>query len=155
MIELNGSQIVRASRPAVWQFLTTPEQVTPLVPQIRTWAAQPITHQFQADLAFTWAGKTLLIPSTISWYNEVEQWQAQMQVEGCSAQSTFTAATQMCLHPSLGQRTEIVWQATAVVTGKLAEVPLRVTKTAALLAVNQFFRALRRELSNETLNGTV
>ncbi|MCA9979963.1 MAG: hypothetical protein KDD89_04005 [Anaerolineales bacterium] len=151
MITLNGSQIIRATPPTVWQFLTTPEVVTPLVPQVRRWrTTQTAPHEFEADLAFVWAGQTILFPSKITWYNEVAQKQAALLVAGCSGESGFTAETKMCLRASFGLQTEVLWDVTAVLQGKLADIPPQLTKAAALLAINQFFRAVRTELTTTT-----
>ena len=77
-----------------------------------------------------------------------------MHVTGQTNKSTFTAETQMSLRPCFGQQTEIVWDITAVLHGTLADIPLPLTKTAVLVTINQFFRAIRTELNASTATPT-
>ncbi len=155
MLTFTGSQWLRAPRPTVWQLLTTPERVTPLVPQLQQWSPTAVENQFLADLVWMWGGKTVCFPSQISWYNEVALWQAQMHIKAQTAQSSFTAVTQMQLQPGFAQQTELVWEVTAVFTGTLAEIPAQFTQTAALIIVNKFFRAVRTELSHHAATTTL
>lgn len=148
MLTLYGSYLIRAQPAEVWQFLTTPERITPLLPQVQNWTPTAVVDQFHADLLFVWGGKTVCFPQTIiQWRNNDDQRQAEMKIVGGSARSSFTAETEMQLQNGFGQQTEIVWEATAVFTGTLAEIPTQLSKTAAMLVINQFFRAVRTELT--------
>ncbi len=70
-----------------------------------------------------------------------------MTLTGGSTHSSFTAETEMRLQAGFGQQTDIVWRATAVFDGTLAEIPPQLTKTATMMVINQFFRAVRTELT--------
>lgn len=148
-MRFTGSILLRVPREQVWQFLTTPEKVTPCVPLIQSWQATADPFVYTAELLFRWGDQQISFSSQLKWSAPQEGEAAVLEVQGESAKSHFTGLGRMRLTETFASLTELSWLGEAEVGGNLGQLPTPVLKTAALLTINRFLETVKTALEKE------
>jgi carbon monoxide dehydrogenase subunit G len=157
-MEINGTQLIEASQQLVWDSLNNPDILKKCLPSCESVEAVS-AEEFKIVLTAAVGPMRIRFKGMLSISDAKPPSSCHMAFEGQGGVAGFGKGTADVDLQKVGGGTQLNYQATAQVGGKLAQVGTRLIDGVAKKIADDFFIAFRKELSGEnnatSVNATV
>lgn len=145
-MRFSGTVSIRASRQAVWRFLTDPEQVSACAPGVESLEIITPGQRFRAVASVGFGAVKATFASDVDWLDLDEPSFARMKVHGVAPGSAVDATSEMRLSEGAAGHTLLEWSADVSVVGAIASIAARLMGGVAQKLSEAFFEKIRQRI---------
>jgi uncharacterized protein len=143
---IEGKDVIKAPRSAVWKFLTDAESVSQCTPGLESMEILEPNKKFQAVGALGLGTVKIKFKTTIEWTELNEPDTAKMKMSGTAPGSSIDVTSEVHLADAPNGATELGWTADVRVVGSIASLAARLMKPVTAKMTNQFFTCVRKKI---------
>ena len=148
-MELTGTYTFDAPQDAVWEVMMDPQAIANALPGVdKMDAIEGEEDAWSVTAKIGFAAVSGTYSGTVRMSEQSPPQQYRLTVQGEGQQSIINGTALITLKPEDGgEKTELLWEAEAAITGKLARIGQRLVKAAANMMSKQFFKALEEQVT--------
>ena len=145
-MHLEGTVNIKASREAVWQFLTDPNKVSQCAPGVETVEIVEPGKKFRAVAAIGFGTVKARFAGDAEFLELEAPSRAKIKAHGNAPGSATDVMSEMFLSDGPEGSTEMRWTADIVVLGQLASLAARMMAPVSQKLTEQFFSCLKKKI---------
>lgn len=145
-MHLEGIVNIRASRAAVWQYLTDPHKVSECAPGVESVEVIGAGKKFQATAAIGFGTVKAKFKGNAEFVELEAPNRAKIKGHGNAPGSAVDVTSEMFLSDGPNGSTEMKWTADVVVLGQLASLAARMMTPVSQKLTEQFFSCVKQKI---------
>ena len=144
-MDIEGTEIIAASRERVWQFVTDAESVGACTPGVESVRILEPNRRFEVVGGVKLGTVGLKAKTVIEWTDLVELEEARMKIRGRGPGTTIDGVSELRLREVEGG-TALDWKGSVQVRGTLAALAARLLKPVTERVLREFFREMKSRI---------
>lgn len=145
-MNFKGTVTIKAPRQTVWQFLTTPEQLTQCAPGLESLEVITPNEKFRAVASVGFGAVKARFVTDVEWIDLDPPNHARMKVHGKAPGSVADATSEMTLTDGADGATVLTWSSDVTVVGTIASLAARLMGVVAQKMTDAFFECVRARI---------
>ncbi len=145
-MHLEGIVNIRASRAAVWQYLTDPHKVSECAPGVESVEVIEAGKKFKATAAIGFGTVKAKFNGNAEFVELEAPNRAKIKGHGNAPGSAVDVTSEMFLSDGPDGSTEMKWTADVVVLGQLASLAARMMTPVSQKLTEQFFSCVKQKI---------
>lgn len=145
-MKLEGRVNIRASRDAVWSFLTDAESVSRCMPGVESVEVVVPARKFRAIGALGLGTVKVRMSTDVEWLELDAPNRAKMKMLGSGPGSSVNVSSHMALTDGADDSTDMNWSAEVIVVGTIASLASRLMKPVTKKLTAQFFHCVKTKI---------
>ena len=145
-MHLEGIVNIRASRAAVWQYLTDPHKVSECAPGVESVEVIEEGKKFKATAAIGFGTVKAKFNGNAEFVELEAPNRAKIKGHGNAPGSAVDVTSEMFLSDGPNGSTEMKWTADVVVLGQLASLAARMMTPVSQKLTEQFFSCVKQKI---------
>jgi carbon monoxide dehydrogenase subunit G len=145
-MHLEGIVNIRASRAAVWQYLTDPHKVSECAPGVESVEVIEAGKKFKATAAIGFGTVKAKFNGNAEFVELEAPNRAKIKGHGNAPGSAVDVTSEMFLSDGPNGSTEMKWTADVVVLGQLASLAARMMTPVSQKLTEQFFSCVKQKI---------
>ena len=143
---IEGKDNIKATRAAVWKFLTDAESIAKCTPGIESMEIIEPGKKFKAIGALGLGTVKVKFNTTIEWVKLKKPDMATMKMNGTAPGSSIDVGSELALADGPNGSTDLTWKADVTVVGAIASLAARLMKPVTAKMTAQFFSCLKKNI---------
>ncbi len=143
---IEGKDNIKATRAAVWKFLTDAESIAKCTPGIDSIEIIEPGKKFKAIGALGLGTVKVKFNTTIEWVELKEPDKAKMKMNGTAPGSSIDVGSEIELADGPDGSTDLIWKADVTIVGAIASLASRLMKPVTAKMTAQFFSCLKKNI---------
>lgn len=151
-MEIRGTEVIAASREAVWRFVTDAESVGACTPGVESVRVLEPNKRFEVVGGVNLGTVALKATTVFEWTRLVEPEEARMTMRGKGPGTTIDGASELRLREVEGG-TALDWKGTVKVRGTVAAMAARLLQPVTERVLREFFAAVKSKIESPAETG--
>jgi Uncharacterized conserved protein len=145
-MNFKGTVTVNAPREKVWEFLTTPEQLTECAPGLESLEVITPNEKFRAVASIGFGAVKVSFVVDVTWMDLDPPNRARTKIHGKAPGSVVDGTSEMVLSDGPDGATVLNWSADVTVIGTIASLAARLMGTVTRKLTDAFFECVRKKI---------
>ena len=145
-MQLEGTINIKASREAVWNFVTDPEDVSKCAPGLESLEIVTPDEKFKVVASIGLGTVKVKFTNDVEFVERDEMERAKIKVHGNAPGSSVDVTSEMIISDGPDGTTDMKWTADVVVVGKIASLAARLMGSVTQKLVGEFFKCMKDKI---------
>jgi uncharacterized protein len=143
-----GTVLINASKEQVWKYLTDANFVAQCAPGVKELVVVVPDNKYQALATIGFGPITAEFQAEIEYVERVPLERAKIKAHGDTPGSAVDAVSEMILTDGPNNSTDLKWNATITIVGKIASVATRLMGPVTKTLTGRFFDCVKEKIES-------